>query len=171
MLLFDEHNRKVKNGLSVSSTAESCFCISVPLPRYQLKSLTDKQTEAHPAISGHFLIKLIPKLEREVENFWFQVKSLMMNQLSCFMKATGGEKHFSLRIEQQGHVHAQAPHWAGLQVPSSPQVTVPFPPSVLAWPLPLSWSSEEKPLNRDGRRIPFYSRFAHTQNIESGRAH
>ena len=158
------------NGLSVSSTAESCLCISVLLPRYQLRSLTDKQTEAHPAISGHFLIKLIPKLEREVENFWFQVKSLMMNQISCFMKATGDEKHLSLRIGQQGHVHAQAPHWAGLQVPSSPQV-VPFPPSGLAWPLPLSWSSEEKPLNRDGRRIPLYSRFAHTQNIESGRAH
>lgn len=85
--------------MSVSSTSESCFGISVLLPRQQLKSLTNKQTEAHPAISGHFLIKLIPKLEREVEIFVFQVKSFMMNQLSFFMKATGDEKHFNLRLE------------------------------------------------------------------------
>lgn len=135
-----------------------CFCVSVLLPCYQLKSLTHTQIKAHPAIWGPSLIKLIPKLEREVGNFWFQVKSsLTKNQLSFLMKAARDEKLSNLRTGWKSPItpsRASAPRRRTERGCPGAHGMVQDDWPDLGLPVPRQWSTEEKPRSRSGRRTP-----------------
>lgn len=131
------------------------FCISIQLTHYQLKTLTDKQMKVLLTISGHSLIKVTQKPERQVRNFWFTNNEPALIPYLKKTKQTN-KKH------PQPHPHTESPE-PSLDLPEvcvRPQHREQYMGTRGRWGMtsafPQQWYTKENLLNKDGRKAPLF---------------